>query len=175
MTENDAKKIMLVMTVAYPNYKVADIDATAQIWARLLSDYTYSQVDAALRAYILTENKGFAPTIGQIVEKIALLNQPEIPTGLEAWAMVRTAASNSTYHAEEEFEKLPSCVQRAVGSPGTLEKWAKTEQTDLETVVQSNFLRTYATVLAKQKELQKIQGISSAGKQPCLPEFEISI
>ena len=55
MTENDAKKIMLVMTVAYPNYKVADIDATAQIWARLLSDYTYSQVDAALRAYILTE------------------------------------------------------------------------------------------------------------------------
>ena len=89
--------------------------------------------------------------------------------------MVRTAASNSTYHAKEEFEKLPPCVQRAVGSPGTLEKWAKTEQTDLETVVQSNFLRTYATVLAKQKELQKIQGISSTGKQPCLPEFEISI
>ena len=147
MTENDAKKIMLVMTVAYPNYKVADIDATAQIWARLLSDYTYAQVDAALRAYILTESKGFAPTIGQIVEKIALLNQPEIPTGLEAWAMVRTAASNSTYHAEEEFEKLPSCVQRAVGSPGNLEKWAKTEQTFSGSDIKENWTALFLSLI----------------------------
>lgn len=175
MTKNEAKKLMAVMTVAYPNYKVDDIDITAQAWASLLSDYSYEQVSEALKAYILSENKGFAPSIGQIVEKIVLLSRPEAPTPLEAWSMVSLAASNSTYHSKEEFAKLPPLVQKAVGSEGNLIKWAKTEQSQLETVIQSNFLKSYNSVLARQREMQKLNGIPAASNPIYLPELSLNV
>lgn len=175
MTNNEAKKLMAVMTVAFPNYKVADVELTAQTWAMMLADYTYEQVNDALKAYILSENKGFAPSIGQIVEKIIALSQPEAPTSLEAWSMVRLAARNSSYHATEEFAKLPAIVQKAVGSAGNLEEWAKTEQSQFETVIQSNFLRSYSAVLSRQRETQKLQGLPTASEPVYLPEMNLDV
>ena len=89
MTKNEAKKLMAVMTVSYPNYKIADIELTATTWANMLSGYTYEQVSAALKAYILSENTGFPPSIGQINEKLVALSQADTPTPLEAWSLVR--------------------------------------------------------------------------------------
>lgn len=108
MTKNEAKKLMAVMTVSYPNYKIADIELTATTWANMLSGYTYEQVSAALKAYILSENTGFPPSIGQINEKLVALSQADTPTPLEAWSLVRIAVRNSTYHADDEFGCL-SC------------------------------------------------------------------
>ena len=74
----------------------------------MLSGYTYEQVSAALKAYILSENTGFPPSIGQINEKLVALSQVDTPTPLEAWSLVRIAVRNSTYHADDDFRQLSS-------------------------------------------------------------------
>lgn len=175
MTKNEAKKLMAVMTVSYPNYKIADIELTATTWANMLSGYTYEQVSAALKAYILSENTGFPPSIGQINEKLVALSQADTPTPLEAWSLVRVAVRNSTYHADDEFAKLPPIIQSTVGNARNLEEWAKGQATQFETVIHSNFLRSYSAEIAKQKECQKLQGkVSITSEQPeYLPELNI--
>ena len=57
--------------------------------------------------------------------------------------MVQNAICRAGYHAKEEFDKLPPEVQNAVGSPNVLRQWARVEQDELATVVQSNFMRAF--------------------------------
>lgn len=47
-------------------------------------------------------------------------------------------------------------MQKAVVSPGNLRNWAMAEAESVETVIQSNFLRTYRTMKARDAELKKL-------------------
>lgn len=75
---------------------------------------------------------------------------------MEAWMLVSKALRNGYYGAVEEFNKLPPLVQKAVGSPDNLRNWALTDINSIENVVQSNFMRTYRTVVNRAKEYQKM-------------------
>ena len=70
--------------------------------------------------------------------------------------LVSRALRNGYYGAVEEFNKLPPLVQKAVGSPDNLRNWALTDINSIENVVQSNFMRTYRTVVNRAKEYQKM-------------------
>lgn len=156
MTENEARKIIAVMMVSYPNFKPIDVDSTAKTWSDMLSEYDYKQVDMALRSYILSDSSGFAPSIGQIVEKIHSISNPQDLNEMQAWALVRNALKNGYYGAEEEFEKLPPMVQKAVGDSSQIRAWSITDTKNVETVIQSNFMRTYRAVVAREKEVSKM-------------------
>ena len=80
------------------------------------------------------------------------LSAPESLTEMEAWTLVSRAARNSAYHAEREFEKLPPAVQQAVGGPEQLRAWAMMDTSEFESVVASNFMRTYRTVQERERE-----------------------
>ena len=75
---------------------------------------------------------------------------------MEAWLLVSKALRNGTYGAVKEFNKLPPLVQKAVGSPDNLRNWAQTDSESIENVVQSNFMRTYRTVVNRAKEYRKM-------------------
>ena len=75
---------------------------------------------------------------------------------MEAWALVSRALRNGYYGANEEFEKLPPLVQKAVGSPGNLRNWAQTDAKSIENVIQSNFMRAYKTVVNREKEVERM-------------------
>lgn len=156
MNNTEARKIVAVLMVAFPNYKPVDIDLTATTWADVLSEYTYEQVNAALKAYILSDNTGFAPSIGQIVEKIHTLTRPQELNEMEAWSLVSKAIKNGYYGAEEEFSKLPPVIQKAVGHPSQLRAWAQTDNESIENVVQSNFLRSYRTEVKRADEMSRL-------------------
>ena len=53
----------------------------------------------------------------------------------------------------EEFAKLPPLVQKAVGTPDNLRNWAVSDYQTIESVIQSNFLRTYRTVVKRESEI----------------------
>lgn len=55
------------MCDSYPNYKPMDLKETVDVWTMMLEECTYEQISVALKQYILTENSGFAPSIGQLV------------------------------------------------------------------------------------------------------------
>ena len=154
MNINESKKIIAVMMMSYPNYNPIDIDATAQLFSQMMADYSYKQVDMALRSFIATDTSGFAPSIGQLIEKVRSISCGNELSEMEAWALVSDALRNSSYHAEEEFAKLPEIVQKAVGSPSLLRSWATTDERSIENVVQSNFMRTYRAELSRKREVQ---------------------
>ncbi len=158
MTKTEVKKVIAVMMATYPNYKPINVDIVVEVWTDMLVRYTYEQVNMALKAYILSDTSGFAPSIGQIVEKLQLFIGNEELNEMAAWGLVLKAMRNSIYHSEEEFAKLPPVVQKAVVSPGQLREWAMAEDVDgtWMNVTQSNFMRTYRAELSQEKTLEKL-------------------
>jgi hypothetical protein len=79
--------------------------------------------------------------------------QPNEMTEAEAWALVRKAASNSFYgQAAKEFDKLPPILQRLVGTPNQLRDWGMMDSNEFNTVVASNFQRSYRARVKSDKE-----------------------
>lgn len=154
-TDKETRKIIAVLMVAYPNYKPINIDFTVSVWTDMLSDYSYSEVDMAIKAYISTDTSGFAPAIGQVIDKIKSITTPRQMTDAEAWALVRKAISDSSYNAKDRFNELPVTCQRAVGSPAQLRMWALDASYN-ENVVSSNFMRCYRTEATRQSELSRM-------------------
>lgn len=157
MTREETKKIIMVITYTYPNYKPQDLSVAVDIWADMLSEYPYEQVSVALKTFIATDTSGFAPSIGQLIDCIHK-NSPmtkEVLNANEAWALVTKAVRNSTYHAEEEFAKLPPIAQKAVGSAENLRNMASNSEFN-EDVEKSLFTRIYDTAIKREFELAKL-------------------
>ena len=155
MTREETVKIIRIMVDSYPNYKPNNISETVDVWQMMLSDYDYNLVAMALKAYILSDTSGFAPSIGQLVDKMKSITSPQELNEMEAWALVSKAIRNSGYNSVEEFAKLPPSAQKAVGLPDQLRTWALDENYN-EQVVSSNFMRCYRTELARHEELSKM-------------------
>ena len=155
MTREETKKIIRIMCDCYPNYKPMDLSETVDVWNMMLSEHTYHRISMALKAYILTDNSGFAPSIGQLTEKAqALTSHPDM-NEMEAWSLVSKAVRNSIYNSESEYEKFPDSIKRAVGSASQLRIWAGDENYN-EQVVSSNFMRSYRQVVAQKRDFEKL-------------------
>lgn len=156
MTREETVKIIRIMCDCYPNYKPNNLSETVDVWNMMLENYSYEQVSAALKAYINSDTSGFAPSIGQLIGKIQTISQPQELDGMAAWGIVSKALRNGTYGAVEEFNKLPSLVRQAVGVPDNLKNWATSDYQTIETVIQSNFLRTYETIVKRANEINRM-------------------
>ena len=67
MTREEAKKIVMIVVTTYPNFKPNDLGFMVDVWTDMLSDYTYQEIAISLKSYIKSENGGFAPSIGQLI------------------------------------------------------------------------------------------------------------
>ena len=156
MNRDETKKILRIMVDSYPNYKPVDMAETIDVWQMMLEDFPYQQVAMALKAYIMSDTSGFAPSIGQLVGKMQMISTPNELNEMEAWALVSKAIRNGYYGAETEFAKLPEMVQKAIGQPSQLRQWAHSDMESIETVIQSNFMRSYRMVVKREKEVQRM-------------------
>jgi hypothetical protein len=162
MTRSDTAKIMAILSAAYPGFyskqtkdeKVSAVD----LWADLFADDDPGVVLAAVKAHIATDTKGFPPVIGQIKEQITKLTQPKMMTEAEAWGLVWRAVCNSGYHAQSEYDALPPLLQRLVGSPSQLHDWALMDADEVQSVVASNFMRSYRVRAKDWQEYQALPG-----------------
>ena len=143
------------MVDSYPNYKPNDISETVDVWQMMLSDYDYNLVAMALKSYILSDTRGFAPSIGKLVGKMHSLTKQRELSEMEAWALVCDALKNCGYNYVEEYEKLPPLVQKAVGLPTQLREWSLTENLNKD-VIGSNFRRCYRIEVERQNEMSKM-------------------
>ena len=160
LTTTEAAKLLYTIRIAYPQaYSRAtneDLTAAAQLWARMLEDYTYQQASAGLMAYMASDSRGFPPSPGQVIDQIVKRQQSGQMTGAEAWAMVRRALRNSSYHAEEEFDRLPPEIQQAIGGASALRDMSRIDSDEVATVCQSHFLRAYSAIMARREEEAKL-------------------
>ena len=157
MTRNETKQVVMAIYNLYPNWKPSDLSFTVDTWNVFLSEYDKKEVQVALATYVKSNTSGFAPSVGQLIQLLPSLIKKEesLLNEAEAWSLVRKAIRKSSYYADEEFQKLPSEIQKAVGSPANLRIIACNEDYN-EEVESSNFKRAYRTVLAREKEIQRM-------------------
>lgn len=157
MTRNETKEVVMAIYNLFPNWKPSDLSFTVDTWNVFLAEYDKKEVQVALATYVKSNTSGFAPSVGQLIQLLPSLIKKEesLLNEAEAWCLVRKAIRKSNYYAEEEFQKLPSEIQKAVGSPANLRIIACNEDYN-EEVESSNFKRAYRTVLAREKEIQRM-------------------
>lgn len=160
MTKQDTYQVLATLQAFYPDSFRGLTDAAAQLkvtlWQEQFADEPATLVQAAVKAYVSTDKKGFMPVPGQIKERIVILRDSGGLSEQDAWELVTSALCNSSYGSTEEFAKLPADVQQAVGSPNMLKSWAAVNISELQTVVASNFKRDYRAIVAQKRDLAKI-------------------
>lgn len=154
MTKKEVAQIIYILKEYYPrDFESTDLETRVTAWHLILQEYDYTLVQNAVVAFVSNDTEGFMPTVGQIIEKIKkMTNTKNEMTEVEAWAMVYKAICNSAYNSAEEFDKLPDTVKRAVGNPDVLKSWAMLSLDEVNTVIQSNFMRSYKSATIQKKE-----------------------
>lgn len=177
MTKQDTYQVLAVLQAFYPDAFRGMTDAAAQLkvelWHEQFADEPATLVQAAAKAYVSTDKKGFMPVPGQIKEQIVILRDKGGLNEQDAWELVTKALGNSSYGSAEEFTKLPKDVQRAVGSPNILKSWAAINISELQTVIASNFKRDYRGIVAQKKDSSKIpDAVKQLAEAPTTNQIE---
>lgn len=156
MTVEETEKILTLLQVEYPNSFIRLDErmmlAKRNLWAKEFERDQFTVVYAAVRMCIRSGG-AFAPNIGEIRQKMAVLAKEEELPEQAAWAMVSKACSNGIYHFKEEYAALPEDVQQAVGGAEQIRLWAMMDADTVQSVVASNFMRAYRTQKTRSKEL----------------------
>ena len=152
MNREETKEILKVLRVGYPNFykdlKKPEADEIIDLWSTMFTSEPVQIVIEAVKSLMCTLK--FPPTIADVKEKISLITQPCQMSEMEAWQMVKSAMNY--YNAGQTFERLPPILRQIVGSPNQLREWAVMEANAINSVVQSNFMRSYKAVVAQEKE-----------------------
>lgn len=162
MTDYEIGRLVYAVRGTYPKYYAnmgaEDLKGLSMAWALVLGEYDFSIASRAVQLYLTNDTTGFPPSPGQIVDAIHKITNPRIAemTATEAWALVRKAIRNGYYGAEEEFAKLPTACQRAIGSPSNLREIAQLDTDQVETVEQSHFIKAYNTQVVRERETAKM-------------------
>lgn len=163
MTLQQTAQMMSVIRAAYPRFYVntSDVDARAalNLWHSMFEGDDAELVSDALKAFIASDTKGFPPVPGQIREKLGVIQEATFGfemTEQAAWAMVTRALRDSGYHSAERFAELPEDIQRCVGSAAQLHDWAVSDNDALQSVIASNFMRSYRAIAAKRREIRSM-------------------
>lgn len=157
MTRQETIELMQEIEARYPNFAPSNPSKTVDVWMEEFEEFPFEVVLAGVKTFASTDTRGFPPSIGQVKDKIFSLATMNTPNVNEAWDLVQRAIADSTYHAEERFEKLPPLIKKVVGSPTTLRNWGKTDNSTIGTVIYSQFIKTYNSIYEREKEKAKIQ------------------
>ena len=160
MTRDEFKILVKAMKAVYSDPKFIADSYAFDIWYSLLKDIPYEVCNVAVQKYMTT--KTYMPTIADIRQLATETVTPERMSEGAAWNLVCKAMSNSAYHAEEEFEKLPVACQKAIGSPSVLREWAFMDSSQVNTVIQSNFMRSYKV---EDKRIQEVNALPENTKK----------
>ena len=159
MKKKEIVGMLALLQTEYPQsfgkLTAQQIDAKANLWADMLADYDGRIVMGAVKT-LLAEDREFAPSIGQIQTRVKeIMSNEELSEG-EAWARVSKACSNGLYGYKEEYAKLPLEVQKAVGCAEQLRAWAMIDIDEFQTVVASNFMRSYKVTKKREEFMQAL-------------------
>lgn len=177
MTRQETGVVMNILTTAYPRFysgkDAPDPVNTLNLWAEMFREDPVELVAAAVKALIVTDQKGFPPHIGAVKDNIRKITQPDEMTELEAWRLVRRAIRGASMSpssrlitaaggvdnrssAQRNFEELPPILRRVVGSPEQLAAWEQVADDKIDTVIQSNFMRSYRARAQQEREFQAL-------------------
>ena len=159
MNRQETSRILAIVTSMYPAFlKDRDPKILADVWQRIFDLTPYAAVEQALYNFIASDTRGFPPTPGALNRLMTEAQQAGEPTDVEAWGLVYKALTRSLYNSVEEFAKLPSRIQRIVGSASQLREWSQLSPGEVSTGIASAFMRTYRARQEQERETVFLPG-----------------
>ena len=161
MVKEDTIKFITELKMTYLNfYKDISKEEYAmlvELWHEDFIDIPYKAVRLAFSQYKNSPNGKFPPVAGQIKDIIARMNPTQNVTPNEAYALVYKAICNSGYYenAKEEYNKLPSNIQRVI-SVERLMQLAKSEDEASLVTFEASFKREYVKALEEKKSFDAL-------------------
>ena len=159
MTDYETKLILARIEANWSPFKNAESAVT--LWCDRFKSDPYPLVLEAVNVLIDTDTGGFRPTIGQVKAAMHDIVYGEAMSETEAWQIVK----NSLHEAQEDPEnltgaksawhKLPEELQKLV-SPRQLLEWNWMDIEKMDTVIQSNFMRSYRDVMGRKYRKEAI-------------------
>ena len=167
MTATQVAEIMDILHAAYPAFyrttTERDDKMAVKLWASMFADDNPALVVSAVKALIACDTKGYPPHIGAVKDYMGKLTQPDEMTGQEAWSIIHKAICNSGYDSAKEYAKLPTVLQRLVGSANQLRDWSMMDSDTVNSVVASNFMKSYRDKSRQEREYLALpQDVKSA-------------
>lgn len=179
MTEQETKSVLSYLNATWDMAKDKDPRQVLAVWQDIFAEDDVRLVQAAVKLYVNQEK--FPPKPADIRAKMKKLVQEREGTEMEAWNKVRRAIHGASMEnwsrtltengpgkpsAVVAFEKLPPEIRTVVGCPEQLANWEMLDSKQLDTVVQSNFMRSYRTVIEDKERMEMLP----EGMRQVLPE-----
>lgn len=156
MTKKETAQIIGIMQTIYPdsfkNLSSDALQALVLVWATVFADDPANAVQAATMAHISSSTDRFMPPPAVIKQRLVDIKIGDELTPAEAWQLAYHAAQRGLHNSKEEFDKLPPIVQRLVGSPNQLREWAMMDAETVQSVIGSNFQRSYTARAKTERE-----------------------
>lgn len=143
MNRNEILKMLSILQISYPNfYKGYDkqrLESTVNLYAEMFKDDDSDLVIKALKEIINTTE--YPPTIATIKNKMYEMTHKEETNNSDLWEKLLNAIRNSSYHSEEEFNKLPNLIKQYIRSPRQLQELASMDSDVIHSVVKGQFMK----------------------------------
>jgi len=152
LSKSETAKIIAFLKLAYPRFcnDAITYDNTVKLWAAFFSE-PFETVQAACACFIANDTKGFPPIIGQIKDWI-YKNTVRMPTEIQAWGVLsKSLEKNYGGNSKEIYEKLPKTIKTLV-SYHLFCQWSDLNIETRETVIASNFMRSYRDAVKQKRE-----------------------
>lgn len=166
MNEIETMKIIAMLETNWQPMK--DQEAAYELWASAFEDEPFELVRAAVMALIQTDPGEFRPTVAKVRRKMHDLLYGRRISEAEAWQLVKGCLHEAQSEPEtlggarRAWKRLPEDIQKLV-TPRQLLDWNSVETGTLDTVIQSNFMRSYRDVTDRRYEKEAIP--PTLGKQ----------
>ncbi|MCI8403898.1 MAG: hypothetical protein HFE49_03250 [Clostridia bacterium] len=158
MNHEETTKILALLSASYPEHfqKLTSVQqqTLANVWQNRLISEPYELVNTAIQHII--DTSPFMPHVSDVKNAIKLFTEEPPVSEQEMFNLILKAVRNSTYHSEEEFNKLPENIQKIVGTSYTLKEWALLPPESMHTVISSNLQRSYRANVQHEREYNAI-------------------
>lgn len=155
MNKQQVVELVTLLQTEYPQsftrLDARQMAAKINLWQDEFKDDNSEEVYTAVRT-LMRSGRQWAPTFGEIREKMRSMNAPEELSETAVLDIISRAAANGTYHADEEFKKLPPELQEIVHSPTQLREWAMMDADSFKTVIGSFVMKSYTAGIRRAKE-----------------------
>lgn len=149
MNDIEATQIIAMLETNWQPFK--NTSAAVKLWASVFADDPYELVNTAVMSLIQTDVSDFRPNVGKVRRKIHDIVYGEKLSETEAWLLVKNSlpeaqeSPETLKGAKSAWNKLPEDIQKLV-TPRQLLEWNSVDPSTVDTVIQSNFMRSYRDV-----------------------------
>lgn len=157
MNREDTKKVLKILSTAYPRYfadmgKEDKIDQV-NLYQDMFSEYPTEAVVVALKSYI--KDNEYPPSIAGLQKQIDLL-LPDENNAVELWNILAKAVKRGSIVTQEEFDQLPKPIKAWCGNLAQLRELGMMDITAFNTVTRGQFLKTVPILAEREKAQQQL-------------------